>query len=123
MNLLDGKIDDEPSKPTFTDEQVDAIYKAYPRKESPAPAKVEIRKSLIEIATGTGKSKGHKPRHDAFDVLLERVQIYARLAAWKKKTKEGKNIHLYPERWFKRACYYDDPDCWRNPSGDNGDGH
>lgn len=76
---------------TAKDDDVEEIYKIYPRKASPKKAKVAIKKACTE--------KG-------IDYILDKVQTYA--GCVKTWTDEEREFIPYPASWFN-AGKYDEP--------------
>lgn len=73
-------------------EDIERIYKAYPRKVAPASAKAAIRRALSEISP---------------EDLLAKVEQFAVAVDGAEK-----RYIPHPERWFKRHRWEDDPDEW-----------
>jgi hypothetical protein len=96
------------ARPIWTAEEIEAIYRAYPRHVAPIPAEKAIRKALEEIAADGGINGTQTPPQ----WLLLRTQKYA--AAWKgKETKvNGRDIRPYPASWFNAGRYDDDEREW-----------
>jgi DNA-binding transcriptional regulator YhcF (GntR family) len=101
-------------KTGFTDDQIETIYQAYPRKVAHAPALKAIRKAL----EGIEKSSKSSPE-EVFEWLLGTVRAYASSAAGQKQT--GTDYRPHPATWFNAERYFDDPQ-ELNKTGGNANG-
>jgi len=81
-----------PPKPT--QQQIETIYAAYPRKVGSAKAKAEIVRALGKVT---------------FDRLLAAVQEFAL-----SRVGEDPQWTPYPERWFSKERWNDDPREWKH---------
>jgi hypothetical protein len=81
-----------PPKPT--QQQIETIYAAYPRKVGSAKAKAEIVRALRKVT---------------FDRLLAAVQEFAL-----SRVGEDPQWTPYPERWFSKERWNDDPREWKH---------
>ena len=84
-----------PAQPTTAD-NVQRIYKAYPRKVGTAAAKKAIAKALTKIG----------PRE-----LEMIVTKYANAIAWQ----QNRSLIPNPATWFNQERWLDDPKEWENP--------
>ena len=96
-------------KPRFTQEQIEAVYAAYPRKIGKAAALKSINKALTKIAKRPDIS-------DPAGWLLERVQMFAQSSAGR----AGK-FTPHPSTWFNQARFDDDPREWGKSNGNPDD--
>ena len=80
------------------------IYAAHPKKRSRQAA---LRAIEQQLANGI-----------SFDHLLERTQAFAASPRGKNPPKGAPDYRKDPERWYRDACYEDDPDLWEQPNGD-----
>lgn len=83
-----------PDKPRSRKDQIEAIYKAYPRKVAPQAAKKAIAKALDQPDV-------------TFGSLLEAVEEYARSRVGK-----DQKFTPHPATWFNRGSYHDDREDW-----------
>jgi len=81
----------------FTSSDVDSIYREYPRKKSPEPAKKAIRKALENLED-----------EDPVGALKRRVVLFAQSPAGRKE----KQFIPYPASWFNAKSYLEDPKEW-----------
>ena len=93
-NTITGTLTNTKKQTASAGEEIDALYKAYPRHTAPKAARKAIEKALKE-----------KP----FDVLLPIVQAYAAQTA--KRIADGKlekEFIPHPATWFNQGRYEDD---------------
>lgn len=76
------------------DDQVELIYRAYPRKVAKGAATKSIRKALTKVS---------------FDALLAAVDEYARAC---KQTGKERDFIPYPATWFNQERWDDDRTEW-----------
>jgi hypothetical protein len=105
-------VDEKESPEDFILQQVEKIYRAYPKKCDELAAKVEIKKAILRImqeADRSDKATG--------GWLLWRVDLYA-------KSKAGKSPRYCkkPKNWFSDGNYNDDPAVWDIDYNDNSEG-
>ena len=96
----------------FIEQQVENIYKAYPKKTDEFPAKVEIKKAIHRLIEDHNMSP-----EDAVKFLMERTKMYA-------MSKVGKSRRWCkkPKYWYADGNYNDDPKEWNvNYNDDNGE--
>jgi len=79
-----------------TDQLIEQIYAAYPRKEAPRDAKKAIAKVLKEGKSGD-------------ELLAITARYAAAVATW---PKGDEKFIPYPATWFNRGSYDDDPATW-----------
>jgi hypothetical protein len=84
-------------QPKPTQQQIETIYAAYPRKVGSAKAKAEIARALRKVT---------------FDRLLAAVQEFAL-----SRVGEDPQWTPYPERWFSKERWNDDPREWKRGTG------
>lgn len=82
----------EKNSKSASKEEVNQIYKAYPRKVAPKKAKQKIEIALRDVK---------------FDKLLRTVQLYAAAVEGKEK-----RYIPHPATWFNQGRYDDDPSEW-----------
>ena len=87
---------------TYSNDQIETIYQAYPRKVAHAPALKAIRKALEGIEKSSKSSPG-----EVFEWLLWTVRAYASSAAGQRQT--GTDYRPHPATWFNAERYFDDP--------------
>jgi len=94
--ILSNDIIIVPAKPKFTNEQIDKIYNAYPRKIAPAKAKPAIKKALQNIK-----------QDNPVEWLLNKTIKYA-------KARSGKDNQFtpHPATWYNGERYNDDMSEW-----------
>lgn len=85
------------AKPKFSEEQIEAVYRAYPRPKNPEDAKRAIAKLAGRIE---------------FAELLQIVRIYA-------AARSGQNPDFtpYPATWFNAGSWQEDPATWKQSAG------
>lgn len=96
--LLSPKGEDRPRKLKSSkaeQDQAEAIYQAYPRREKKPDALKAIRKAM----------SSHAP-----DFLLERTQAYAAAIGWQER-----KFIPHPATWFNAEQFNDDPEEWKSP--------
>ena len=77
----------------ISDSGAERIFDSYPRKQNKLSALKAIKKSMVENDT---------------EFLLERTQLYAKVAARSRKQQFIK----YPAKWFDEECFNEDPKDW-----------
>lgn len=75
---------------SMREEEIETLYKEYPRKKAPARAKKAIKAALGKVS---------------YDILLSAVKSYA-------ETVKGKDMKYvpYPASWFNGECWNDEAD-------------
>jgi hypothetical protein len=86
-----------PLKKSQLQELAESIYQEYPRKT----AKDNAIKAIL---------KAMKENNPAF--LLERTKAYSSAIGWKER-----QFIPYPAKWFNEERFNDDPEEWKQPSG------
>ncbi len=86
----------------FTQEQVEAIYEAYPRKKEPRTAKLAIERALVRI-------KRDGQHEDPAAWLYDRTLRYAASPAGNKD-----KYTPYPATWFNAEGFNEDPEDWQD---------
>lgn len=88
------KVDE---KKNSSDDEVEAIYKAYPKHVE----KIHAIKMIRRAAETT-----------PLPVLLERTKAFA--AVWETWPKEDQTMYTKnPGTWFNKGCYLDEPEAWK----------
>lgn len=96
--LLSPEGEDRPRKlknSKAEQDQAEAIYLAYPRREKKPIALKAIRKAMLT----------HSP-----DFLLERAQAYAAAIGWQER-----QFIPHPATWFNSEQFNDNPEDWKSP--------
>jgi len=93
----------------FSDEQVEGIYQAYPRKKARGTAHKAIRAALMGIYKGDFTEA--LPAQEAYEVLLAKTEEYAASPEVKQKL-QAKEQHFipHPATWFNAKSYMDEQD-------------
>lgn len=81
-----------PKKPVASRAEIEAIYKAYPKKK----AKLDALKAILRAISVSGKSP---------EWMLERTTAYAL-----ERAKEDPQYTPYPASWFNKGSYLDEPE-------------
>jgi len=98
--------------PKLSQQQVDDIYAAYPRKEKPRDAKLAIEKAF-KLPECREAAEWHEDRDDSdnidmvYEFLLERTKRYALYCAKHEGDlkRNGQNFIPYPQTWFNAQSY------------------
>jgi uncharacterized protein YdaU (DUF1376 family) len=90
-----------------TDEQINALYKLYPRKIAPIDAKKAIRRAVSQVMKGDPDHPAMRLT-DALDFLAGRLQLYARCV-------QGRDPEFlpYPATWHNEGHFWDDESTWK----------
>ena len=94
-------------------EQIDSIYRAYPRHVAPRRAKTAIRKAAERYAKA-------EPDLDTFAAIMERVEIYAASPAGRKPAKNEQDFRPHPASWFNGDGFLSDPAEWSREVSEDG---
>ena len=97
-------------KGKFTEEQIETLYQAYPRKVAHAPALKAICKALEGIEKSSKSSSG-----EVFEWLLGTVKAYAGSVSGRRPS--GTDYRPHPATWFNQERYFDDPQDWNRTGG------
>ena len=104
-------------KPSWTDEQIRAIYLPYPRKAKPRAAYKAIRGALARLPKEL-KSHGLEIPEDLHAWLLERTKLFAASPLIRGKLARGAKRYVdHPATWFNGGGYLEDPETWKEDEG------
>lgn len=92
-------------------QQIDEIYKVYPRKVAPRAAKKAIENAVKRIVMNGSSEEG------ARRWLWKKAKEYALSPAGQKPQDRTQDFRPHPSTWFNQERYLDDPAEWQRPNG------
>jgi hypothetical protein len=98
-------------------QQIDEIYKVYPRKVAPRAAKMAIAKAVVRIAAN-GSTLENARRW-----LWKKTKEYASSPAGQKPPDLDHEFRPHPTTWFNQDRFFDDPAEWQKPNGGKTNGN
>ena len=92
-------------------QQIDEIYKVYPRKIAPRAAKKAIEKAVLRIsANGCTEEEARR-------WLWKKVKEFALSPAGQKPLDPTHDYRPHPTTFFNQDRFFDDPAEWQKPNG------
>jgi biotin operon repressor len=109
--LLRGKKPGKSRRTQFKDEEIEAVYEAYPRHIKKIEALKEIRAALNLLK----KNRPDLPLEDHLAFLLEKTRTFAKSGAGQRG-----RFTPYPSTWFRNGQYLDDEQEWNTAQNRSG---
>ena len=109
--LLRGRKPGKSRRTQFKDEEIEAVYEAYPRHIQKIEALKEIRAALNLLK----KNRPDLPLEDHPAFLLEKTRTFAKSGAGRRG-----RFTPYPSTWFRNGQYLDDEQEWNTAQNRSG---